>query len=341
MRSPFAPVLIVALGAAGCGASPAGVTARIESHEPAIERTLSERAGVPVRLRYAIVEPRADGASSVIGLYALSRYELCLRDPAAAAPEGEDAAGVVDDYRFEHAHAVCECDELRDVRVEEGCVVCACAGGDRPPVAGECHSGERFERASLEHVCRRIGAHAAIGHPSEDYELTDCDHLRVFHAVVGASGEVRAIHEGPVHGCALLAVEELGYRDVDGDGAREIIVRARTSTPHFAVTGDDSPGDEHFFGVYREDGTPELARVIADTASCGMNELGEGRAERVSFADEDGDGHPDLVIDAIEFSCEACAYGSSGFPDEVTSCGSAPERSVRRYDPERDTWAEP
>ena len=63
--------------------------------------------------------------------------------------------------------------------------------------------------------------------------------------------------------------------------------------------GDEVDGVSFFLGVYHWDLTPELELIRVDTVTCAMSELEEGRATRVTFDDEDQDGHDDLVLETV------------------------------------------
>lgn len=150
-------------------------------------------------------------------------------------------------------------------------------------------------------------------------------------------GEI-TLRETRVGGVTMRAVPSFALRDVDGDGEDELDVELRVTSPvSFYGTGERVPGWQQVRAVYRADLEPQFTRVLLDTTSGRDNETGEATARRLSVRDDDGDGHPDLILETLEWSIWDC--DDEGWP----TCDGLPEptREVWRYDAAADTWPDP
>jgi hypothetical protein len=140
-----------------------------------------------------------------------------------------------------------------------------------------------------------------------------------------------------------MKVRRIEAHDFDADGQQEILLETlgHEHTPEFR-TGEQNDYTR-MFRVLRLDGTTQLALDVEwgehmDTVT--------GTAHRLGLRDDDGDGHPDLVVASRDFEGLAgLELDDLLWPEPEPEGGDlevGPTKVVRwTYDAAKDTWVDP
>ena len=205
----------------------------------------------------------------------------------------------------------------------------------------------------------------AVASRAQGADDTECVELRLVRAALASppqgrpedwGGEITfGADEALSGGCVLDRVEKFRLADIDRDDRPELELAYWTATPDATFRGH-VPFDrrELRWSVHRQDtlavqAESTLATIGGDFEQ--MEETFDGR--RVALDDRNGDEHPDLVFEVIEYGVTdpgECGFdAATGWPteanrdeDELTGCNEYGRRSeVWPYDTDSDRWSAP
>ncbi|MEM9190110.1 MAG: hypothetical protein AAGF12_13080 [Myxococcota bacterium] len=160
----------------------------------------------------------------------------------------------------------------------------------------------------------------------------------------GGEIEIQATRTLPFR-CTLDEVEAFKFEDIDFDDRPELFVRYRSRVRSETLRGGvyDYYVEGHL-GIFRDDLEPQVLLQVMDHTE-GQMDSAMQQLRLVDFEDEDGDGHPELRIETLEWEASGgpCERDAEGRPvpedDEAILCNPEVERRVVAY--VEDAWVVP
>jgi len=179
-----------------------------------------------------------------------------------------------------------------------------------------------------------------LGEPElGDYDQTKCGHEFVVRARLSEALHVDDPIELSVP-CKVDELRRLAAADVDADGEAEIVVDVTGKQSALGMHHTDLVRGARDVRIFRLDGSTQLEFAVAWE----LSEIapGGGTTRMFEWRDENGDGHPDLVVKAREFEgyhfrFDDAMWLSSPQEDHVEPIST----SVHTYVPSRDEWLPP
>jgi hypothetical protein len=146
--------------------------------------------------------------------------------------------------------------------------------------------------------------------------------------------------------CMLSSVLEVWRGDADGDGQAEVRVDLVTSTPAREMrSGQRNDEYRRDVRVFREDLQPEIEIELATWIDGVIPDATmDSTAGRITWHDENGDGHADVVVETLSYSPHCNSPDDTGWVDgRSDTCNEGeryePERRVLLFDPSKDEWS--
>jgi hypothetical protein len=165
----------------------------------------------------------------------------------------------------------------------------------------------------------------------------------------GQALAVAAEEELDQAGCTLDAVRGFALRDVDADGKLELEVDLIGVDAQLGSRAAPFRVRKRTLGYYTDDLVRQFRETLTSVGGDPDDESDDlWTAVRVRLADENGDGHADLVFDRVTYETwpnRGCHEDEIGWP-RVTQrpqrrCSGAIGHLTWLYDPARDEWSGP